>query len=457
MKDRKRNLSTFSFYDYTGIEKRLEKMALKGWLIENLSGGFWRYKKITPAKLKFSVIYFAKSSEFDPAPNESEKTFHAFCKRTGWKLACSRGQLHIFYNENINPVPIETDPILHIESMHKAVKKSYIPLYFMLLAIAVLQTLIFASRIKSDTLGFLSDPTYLFSGLSWIIVLILCAADLSGYYIWRHKAKKAAQQNEFLPTKGHEKLSLSALFIVIAAFVHWLFVMFSNGSPLLKMATILMVLYIGFLIALVNGIKLFLKRHNAPRSLNRAITIISSFVLSFAMMAAITIGIIHAYNNNMISNESSVSGNILSKYLEEPPLTVSELYGVSMENYICERTGSESMFLAEFETHQYAEQYSEGLEYKIYIPKAPLVYEICKKSLSEKRDVTIADSEAVFTSYYKPAEDGRWNTKEVYRWIRDGEYSNKYLLIYENSIVEIVFSSAPTDDQIERVSAEFAK
>ena len=56
MKDRKRNLSTFSFYDYTGIEKRLEKMALKGWLIENLSGGFWRYKKITPAKLKFSVI-----------------------------------------------------------------------------------------------------------------------------------------------------------------------------------------------------------------------------------------------------------------------------------------------------------------------------------------------------------------------------------------------------------------
>ncbi len=33
MKDRKRRFETFSFYDRTGIEAHLKKMAEKGWMI----------------------------------------------------------------------------------------------------------------------------------------------------------------------------------------------------------------------------------------------------------------------------------------------------------------------------------------------------------------------------------------------------------------------------------------
>ena len=36
MKDKKRRLMTFTFYDRTGIEKDLEKQAAKGWLLENV-------------------------------------------------------------------------------------------------------------------------------------------------------------------------------------------------------------------------------------------------------------------------------------------------------------------------------------------------------------------------------------------------------------------------------------
>ena len=43
MKELKRRLETFSFYDHTGIEKHLEDMAEKGWLLSKTNRFFWVY------------------------------------------------------------------------------------------------------------------------------------------------------------------------------------------------------------------------------------------------------------------------------------------------------------------------------------------------------------------------------------------------------------------------------
>ena len=45
----------YSFYDHTGMEQHFEKMAAQGWLIEKL-GYFWRYRRIGPQALRFSVV-----------------------------------------------------------------------------------------------------------------------------------------------------------------------------------------------------------------------------------------------------------------------------------------------------------------------------------------------------------------------------------------------------------------
>ena len=37
MKDIKKKVEFFTFYDKTGIEKYLEQMALEGWLLEKMS------------------------------------------------------------------------------------------------------------------------------------------------------------------------------------------------------------------------------------------------------------------------------------------------------------------------------------------------------------------------------------------------------------------------------------
>ena len=62
MKKTKRRLELYSFYDHTGLEKHLEKMAGKGWLLEKVWNNVWYYRRIAPRELKFSVTYFPKVS-----------------------------------------------------------------------------------------------------------------------------------------------------------------------------------------------------------------------------------------------------------------------------------------------------------------------------------------------------------------------------------------------------------
>ena len=83
MKQTKRRIEVRSFYDRTGIERHLEKMAAKGWMIERVDGFGWRYRRIEPQQLRFAVTYFPKASEFDPGPTEEQQVYHDMAEKTG--------------------------------------------------------------------------------------------------------------------------------------------------------------------------------------------------------------------------------------------------------------------------------------------------------------------------------------------------------------------------------------
>lgn len=63
MENIKRRIEFFSLYDHTNIEKHLEKMASKGWMIEIIGSTFWRYKRIEPKKNKILRCIFPERRE----------------------------------------------------------------------------------------------------------------------------------------------------------------------------------------------------------------------------------------------------------------------------------------------------------------------------------------------------------------------------------------------------------
>ena len=93
MKDTKRRLEPVSMYDHTGIEKRLKRMAEKGWMLEKIGRGIWKFKSIEPSSLHFAVTYFPKASEYDPEPSEEQVLFYEmydYNQKTfnAWYLFC---------------------------------------------------------------------------------------------------------------------------------------------------------------------------------------------------------------------------------------------------------------------------------------------------------------------------------------------------------------------------------
>lgn len=457
MKDTKRRFEVFSFFDHTGIARHLSKMAEKGWLIEKISNFGWTYRRIAPKELEFFVSYYPKASEFDPEPTEEQKEFIDFCEHTGWVLAATSAQMQIFYNECKNPTPIETDPVLEVETIHAAAKKNYLPAYFLLLLVSIWNGVLFVSRLLGDFVGLLSSTTSLLSGVIGLMLFLQCVMEIGGYFIWHEKAKKAAERGDFLETPNSSRKQIILLGVVLICFVYWFISVVLRGTSMMRTVGIIMLLYTAAVIVLVNGMKGLLKRKKAPRTVNRTVTFLFSFVLAFSMMGIITFGVLRALQNGLFERDRETyeyNGSTFTVYMDELPLTVEDLLDVQYDGYIREQRSDESLLLGQFVMRQHprfdAEKFVEmpSLEYTITEIKLPFLYEFCKNSLLNERKDEVVDGQVVFADHYEPVDAAPWQASEAYRLYWSGGYTDRYLLCYKKRIIEITFFWEPTSEQI---------
>ncbi len=466
MKELKRRLETFSFYDHTGIEKHLENMAEKGWLLSEINRFTWVYRRIEPKKLHFAVTYYPKASEFDPKPQEGQMIYQDYSAHTGWKFICSSAQMQIFCNEEENPIPLETDPSVEVQTIHKAAKKGFLLSYFILLAIAVLDTALFISRLLGDPIGLLSSTTQLATGFCWALLFLLCVVELGGYYRWRRKAIKAAENGEFLDTRSHslfQKIVLAAaLFALVYVFIN----LISVGNRMMLTIYTLLIGYMITLFIVVNAVKQFLKRKKVSRNANLTVTLVVDFVLAFAMLAAITFGTLKAsqaglFNPGAETYEHNVSTWIL--YQDELPLYVEDLQDVKFDSYIRENRHDESIFLGQKVVRQHPRRDTGNavnvpeMSYTLTIIKVPALYDLCKESILNKRSDTVVEEGIIFVDHYEEIDATPWLAEEAYQLHFSGGILNKYFLCYEDRIVEIDFDWEPTEEQMRIVAEKLNK
>ena len=147
----------FAFYDQKSIETHLEKMAGQGWMIEKLGTYLWKYRKIEPKAVHVSVTYVADSSVFDPGPTVGQRELEEFCAQDHWILAAHWGQMQIFYSEQDNPTPIETDPVTQVENIHRAIRKNQMPSAVLMLLLSCYVLFFWSSQFRRDPSEFLSE------------------------------------------------------------------------------------------------------------------------------------------------------------------------------------------------------------------------------------------------------------------------------------------------------------
>lgn len=455
MRERKRRMEVYSFFDCEGISRQLEKMAAKGWMIEEITNFYWTYRRTEPKEVKFAVSYYPKASEFDPKPTEDQKIFHEFCAHTGWKLACTSAQLQIFYNERENPTPIETEPILEVESIHASAKRSFLPAYGLLALLCVFMGGLFITSLLREPISQLSSPENLFSGVSFTVLAILCVVEIFCYVYWHERAKRAAWQGEFLRPLSTSGFQKGIMLMVFLGLLYWLVNTVFFGGKLQRWIGIFTCFYMPALLILVNGTKRLLKRRGVSRGVNRTLTILTSFVLAYGMLGLLLFATIRLYSTGFFEEEKAetyeYNGMTWEFRQDELPLTLGDLLEADTGDYIREQSRNASFLLGELVAREHprfdAAGYEERpyLEYTLVLVKLPALYEFCRDSLLREPE----DSLPVWELHYEAQEAAPWGADEAYR-LRDSDsgYWNKYLLCYDGMLVEIIFSWEPTEEQM---------
>ena len=284
-----RELNLYSYYDFSGMARHLEEMARQGWQLENIGSQFWTYRRCPPTEMRYAVVYFEKASDLDTAPLQEQQDFWEMCRTAGWELAASRGVMQIFRNPDPHAVPIETDPVVQVENVHAAMKKTLVPSYTVLLGCCLLQIWLIVRRAASDPIDLLTNPFTLPSSLLWSILWIHTAADLIFYFRWLRKARTTArEEGTLLPPKSQRWRQMVLLAVVL---LYILFLIFSAlgifGYTDIPLPILLIALVNGAVLTIgIRGIQYLLKRRGVSPVTNRVLSVVIGCGACFLVLFA---------------------------------------------------------------------------------------------------------------------------------------------------------------------------
>ena len=453
MRRNKNRMELFSIHDHVGMAAHMEKQARKGWLLEKIGNWTWRYRRVEPQNLKFAVTYFPPASVFDPEPTEGERTFHDYCEQAGWKLAASNAQLQVFYTEDSNPVPLETDAILQVENIHAAARKTLLLSQWLMGAIGLFYTILWLVQFFENPIGILSDYGGWFRAVAFSNLLLLCVVELASYYRWHRKAQQVAEETGQLhPTRSHRLFQTVSLTVSVSSLLIWFLVMQSQKTRIIAAVSFL---NMTLLILVVRGCQMLMKRLGVSKTKAKVITLAVDFALAFLLM-----GMLPRWVMSMdLSDKQPVEtyeylGRTREVYNDPLPLTVEDLMDVDPAMYSKVMERQKTPLAALYDGGQYlrkdAEEDLPDLDYRLAICAVPAWTEFCWNGWIE-------DYQQEFPAYQRLREEATapWNAEEAYRIVYQDGGEGDWLIRWEDRFVRLTADWELTEEQMGRIAASF--
>lgn len=448
MKDTIYRVAFFSPYQREAMAEYLEKMAARGWLLDKTGNSVWRFRRIEPRRLRVEVVFFPDASGFDPGPTPELQTMAEYCARDGWTLLAQWGQAQVFMNDREDPTPIETDPVTQVRIVHRAMKRSILPAWLVLLGVTVLQLGMKLAFLRRDMIGTLSDPTDLWMFPFWLLLMAAQLWELGYYFLWLHRARRAAEDGVFFPA-GRVRWGR---WLMLAAALLLLFRVSIGSRYMSRYMALWTVSYLG-IILLVSRLRDGMKAKGAPRGLNRAVTIGASMVLTVGFLFGMGwMTIRFGWARNEAPERYTYQGFTFDVWHDPLPLTVADLTGPVETKYSTKAEGQESFLLARTRYRQdrllsepKVSPVPGELDYIVIEVKAPFLYDLCRGELLE--DLPLDEE-------YRPVDPAPWGAAEAYQryW---GEPMGIWLLCYPGRLVEIgVHNIEMTPERMEVVGGK---
>ena len=421
MKNIKREIISCPPYDRDGMARRLEAMAARGWMLDGMTKLSLRYRRDEPRELHFAVTYDADFTRDIHMPEYYRGEFFEMCEHDGWQLAAQCGGIIVLYNERRDAPPLETEPEVEIENMHRALRRRMLRPDWCLLAICLAAAVYCMARIVSDPVAALAELLTVPLALVSTAASVRCAAELLSYYLWRRRALKAAVRGEKEETRSPRRTLLVSLLAVCLGCV---FILVIIPFVEVREAALKFVLYLAAMVISLRAMN-FVEKRLARRCKSETVSVAAGFIVGVVLLFALrgAVGQLGETWWETLQNRS---------YLM---LDLADLTGYDMPGYAHRVTARESLVLAQSE---YDEHYTDyrieagvdhgALEYTTTFVKLPALYGFCERTAS--RGGESVDPEP-------------WGALRAYSMGGDA-----YTLCYDGRIVEISLPFTPTDEQM---------
>lgn len=449
--------SLYDMWDRTGIQRYLERMAEKGWMLERV-GLLFHYRRCTPGKVRFCVTYYPDADLSDPAPTEGEQEYQALVSYSGWKLVAANGQMQIFCAEREDLVPIETDPVLAVGNIHRAMQPilseqrrqgiGCLALVALYLVYLLIQPTIFWA-ISVALLGFL-----LFSvrGISYGVSCI-------AYSRWHRRALQAADNGDFLDTPNLAPVKLALRLVLLAgALLYVASVCTERSDAMLHTISLLSLIIIPGAALGTAAVWKCMKRKGVSKETNKAVLRLGPVFLGFLAIPLILALLLggafknsRGFDGTQQLDSYQWQGERQYLYHDAIPLRVEDLQPeVTCESYITELSGMDSLFLGTYHAEQHPRwddpnaESIPTLQYNMVAVKWKALWNTCYNDML--RDFQKGAFEPT------ACDPAPWGA--VQAW---GRADGSYLLGYEDGIVLLRLGYEPTETQMQTVGAVFGK
>ncbi|MGL5379056.1 DUF2812 domain-containing protein [Clostridium sp.] len=304
----------FMPFEYEDLEKYLNNMALRGWILEDIRGYFLKLKRIEPRKLKYSINMIDEVSFFDLRDSDESMKYRDYCEEVGWNFICERDKIQVYYSEeDLEIIDIHTDEREKFEAINKVSKK------YVLLNLFIVCMMMYTQYI--NTIGNY-DTSFLFYNFQLIslifIGLFIIEEGLSiiNYFTWRFNARKNLDVEEKVIYKGFFNSFIKVLIgnITIAAIMLY-FIYFSVSEGFIDIVMILIIL---ISCSLVPISRYFIKRTNHSSKKKREMNIIAQLTVCI-----VTFSILITYLNINILKVDNEAEIVVGG--EEYELTIEDL------------------------------------------------------------------------------------------------------------------------------------
>lgn len=202
-------LILFKENECEAMEKYLEEKALEGWFLDDISCGFFTFKRDEPKKCKFTVDIFEQLRAGE---------YRQYCESVGWNYVAETSKYFVFYTENEDITPIQTDEELVLQKVGKSMLGN---IFFYILALYFIIPPVYHMFFNNEYGNDIYGNYYLFIILISIIFVICPILNIVRTSLWYVKFKKAMKSEEEVtyPSLKELKIGINIFNLYISIFL----------------------------------------------------------------------------------------------------------------------------------------------------------------------------------------------------------------------------------------------